>query len=119
MNLKQNALDAYRHGLRATRVAFNGDTRVLLAARAKMREGMLNPPNPELTPEQQVQHLEDVALFLRRNLVQGTKEGDEEKYHLNIHKETELGDNETIKETKKTLASRGGGCCGGGTGLYK
>lgn len=119
MSLKQNALAAYRHGLRATRVAFNGDTRVLLAARTKMREGMVNPPNPELTTEQQIQHLEDVSVFLRRNLVQGRKQGDEEKYHLNIHKETELGDNDSIKEAKRTLASKGGGCCGGGSGLYK
>lgn len=119
MSLRQNALNAYRNGLRATRIAFNGDTRMLLASRAKMREGMENPPNPELSKEQQIKHLEDVATFLKRNLVQGRKEGSEEKYHLNIHKETELGDNESIKKAKSTLASEVGGCCGGGKRLYK
>lgn len=119
MSLRQAALNAYRHGLRATRTAFDGDARMLLAARAKMREGMENPPNPELSKEQQIQHLEDVAVFLRRNLVQGKKEGTGEKYHLNIHGETELGDNDSIKKAKSTLVSRGGGCCGGGKGLYK
>lgn len=113
------ALNAYRHGLRATRVAFNGDSRMLLAARHKMRDGMINPPNPELPVDKQVEHLEEVARFLRQNLVQGKKSGSEQRYALNIHKDTELGDNETIKITKQTLASQGGGCCGGGKNLYK
>ncbi|BAO42579.1 protein FMP36 [Kluyveromyces marxianus] len=112
------ALAAYRNGLRAARVAFGGDTRMLVAARQKMREGMINPPNPELSPDEQIKHMNDVAQFLRQNIVQGKKaEGD--KYHLNIHKDTELGDNETIKTAKKTLVAQGGGCCGGGSGLYK
>ncbi|CAR22195.1 Mitochondrial zinc maintenance protein 1, mitochondrial [Lachancea thermotolerans] len=118
MSTSSMALAAYRNGLRATKVAFGQDLRMLQAARSKMREGMANPPNPELAPEQQIQHLNEVSQFLRRNIVQG-KRGEGDKYTLNIHKETELGDNETIKTTKKTLVSRGGGCCGGGQGLYK
>ncbi|CAI4057842.1 hypothetical protein SUVZ_02G5970 [Saccharomyces uvarum] len=102
MSSRLKALDAYRHGLRATRIAFQNDTKVLLAARAKMRSGMVSPPNPKLTTEEQVQHLEDVAVFLRRNLVQGQKVNDsdmkESRYHLNIHKDTELGDNETVPD---------------------
>lgn len=119
MSSNLRALNAYRHGLRATKVAFNGDTRMLLAARQKMREGMINPPKPELPVDEQIQHLEEVARFLRQNLVQGKKSGSGERYALNIHKDTELGDNESIKETKKTLAAQGGGCCGGGKDLYK
>lgn len=119
MSSSLRALNAYRNGLRATRVVFKGDSRMLLAARQKMKDGMLNPPNPELPVDKQIQLLEDVAKFLRQNLVQGTKTGAEEKYHLNIHQETELGDNETIKKTKQTLAAQGGGCCGGGKNLYK
>ncbi|CEP61266.1 Mzm1p LALA0_S02e10528g [Lachancea lanzarotensis] len=117
MSTRMAALAAYRNGLRATRVAFSQDTRVLLAARTQMRDGMVHPPNPELSPEQQISHLNDVAEFLRRNIVQGKKtEGD--KYALNIHKDTELGDNETVKQAKATLAAKGGGCCGGGEKLY-
>lgn len=119
MSTNARALTAYRNGLRATRVVFKGDNRMLLAARQRMRDGMINPPNAELPVEKQIEHLEDVARFLRQNLVQGTKTGTEEKYHLNIHKDTELGDNESIKKTKQTLASQGGGCCGGGKNLYK
>ena len=102
MSTRTKALNAYRHGLRATRIAFRNDAEVLLAARAKMRSGMLCHPDPKLTTEDQIQHLEDVAVFLRRNLVQGKKvDGSstkEPRYHLNIHKDTELGDNETIAD---------------------
>lgn len=119
MSSNKRALAAYRHGLRATRVAFDGDLPVLLAARAKMRQGMVHPPNPDLPVDKQISHLEEVAKFLRKNLVQGKKSETEEKYHLNIHKDTELGDNESIQKTKQTLAAQGGGCCGGGKDLYK
>ncbi|EJS42187.1 fmp36p [Saccharomyces arboricola H-6] len=102
MSTRLKALNAYRHGLRATRIAFQNDTEVLSAARAKMRSGMVNPPNPKLTEEEQIKHLEDVAVFLKRNLVQGKKVNDgnkkEPRYHLNIHKDTELGDNETTAD---------------------
>ncbi|CAI4059483.1 Mzm1p SKDI_04G6940 [Saccharomyces kudriavzevii IFO 1802] len=102
MSTRSKALNAYRHGLRATRIAFQNDTEILSAARAKMRSGMASPPNPKLTAEEQIQHLEDVAVFLRRNLVQGKKvEGanmKQPRYHLNIHGDTELGDNEAIAD---------------------
>lgn len=118
MSSSTKALAAYRNGLRATRIAFRQDIPMLLAARSKMREGMANPPSQELSVDEQIQHLNDVALFLKRNIVQGKKD-DQGKYHLNIHEDTELGDNESIKTTKKTLAAGNGGCCGGGKGLYK
>lgn len=38
---------------------------------------------------------------------------------MNIHEKTELGDNESIKTAKKTLAAQNGGCCGGGAGLVQ
>lgn len=91
---------------------------MLVAARQEMRQGMINPPNPALSADEQIKLLEDIAVFLRQNVVQGQKTEDD-KYHLNIHRDTELGDNETIKVAKKTLAAQGGGCCGGGSGLYK
>ena len=94
----RRALTAFRHGLRAARIAFGGDTRMLLAARRQMREGMRNPPDPSIPFDDRVQLMEDVAVFLRRNIVQGVRvdgEGGRPVYHLNIHKETELGDNVT------------------------
>lgn len=128
-SMTTQALNAYRHGLRAARIAFGQDTRLLLAARQKMREGMRSPENPELPIEKQVQLMEDVALFLRRNIVQGertgtTRDGEKPTYHLNLHKDSELGDNDEIKQGVKrnTLVPGGsaavggaGGCCGGGS----
>ena len=119
--LTKQALTAYRHGLRAAKIAFNQDTRLLLAARQKMKQGMIKPEQNDLPIEQQIKLMEDVALFLRRNVVQGEKiESNSTKptYHLNLHKDSELGDNDDIKNISKrnTLTSgtsNGGGCCGG------
>ncbi|CCF56248.1 hypothetical protein KAFR_0A08140 [Kazachstania africana CBS 2517] len=101
-NLNKAALTAYRHGLRATRIAFKNDTRMLLASRNEMRQNMINPKEkyPHLTPAKRIQLLEDVAAFLLKNVVQGQKV-DENVFHLNIHKDTELGDNESTKTSCK------------------
>ncbi|KAF7959695.1 hypothetical protein EAE96_001308 [Botrytis aclada] len=94
------ALAAYRHLLRATRVAFNEDITVLTSARKQARSTFLS--NRSLAPESPesvaaIAHAEDVAQFLRRNVVQGQKVEGDEKYKLNIHEDTERGDNDTIK----------------------
>lgn len=130
LTTSQKALRAYRHCLRATKVAFDGDTRMLLASRNQLRQGMISPPEnqKDLSPEGRVQLLEDIALFLRRNVVQGQKVGtdpvtSEPQYHLNIHKDTELGDNDSIK-MKTNLKGRSfpksnTGCCGSGNSEQK
>ncbi|KAK1765098.1 zinc maintenance protein [Phialemonium atrogriseum] len=92
------ALTAYRHLLRAARLAFHGDSPVLNAAQQQIREGFrqrasLSPSDPAVEPA--IQHAEEVAQFLTANVVQGKKEGD--VYRLRIHEETEKGDNDTIK----------------------
>lgn len=74
------SLQAYRHLLRATRIAFAGDERVLSAARNQVRSGFrekasLSPSDPAVGPA--VQHAEEVAEFLRANVVQGRKEADD------------------------------------------
>ncbi|MCJ1474376.1 Mitochondrial zinc maintenance protein 1, mitochondrial [Lambiella insularis] len=105
------ALAAYRHVLRATRVAFRGDPRLLLSARHEARSSFalsssLLPESPEAAA--QLAHAEDVATILRKNVVQGQKVEDasvDEKYRLRIHEETERGDNETIKMSSKEMGS--------------
>ncbi|KAL7621688.1 Mitochondrial zinc maintenance protein 1, mitochondrial [Parahypoxylon ruwenzoriense] len=92
------ALPAYRGLLRAARIAFQGDERVLNAARASIRHGFsvnasLQPNDPELPGA--IKHAEEVAAILRQNIVQGKKEGD--RYKLRIHENTERGDNDTVK----------------------
>ena len=125
LTTSQKALRAYRHCLRATKIAFDGDTRMLLASRSQLRQGMIDPPENQrdLSAAGRVQLLEDIALFLRRNVVQGRKVGvdpvtSKPQYHLNIHKDTELGDNDSIK-LKTNLKSRSfpksnTGFCGSG-----
>ncbi|EGS23923.1 uncharacterized protein CTHT_0006320 [Thermochaetoides thermophila DSM 1495] len=95
------AIHAYRHLLRAARIAFDGDTRVLEAARQQIRQGFrekasLPADDPSIGPA--IQHAEEVAQFLKTNLVQGRKEGD--VYKLRIHEHTERGDNDSVKKPK-------------------
>ncbi|KAF2009772.1 mitochondrial zinc maintenance protein 1, mitochondrial [Aaosphaeria arxii CBS 175.79] len=111
---KEIALQAYRHILRSTRVAFQGDFNTLAAARWQARQTFeknrgLPTGSEELT--KQITHAEDVAKFLRANVVQGQVVDDKGNYKLNIHDETERGNNEDIKNGsgKNTLA--GTKCC--------
>lgn len=94
------ASTAYRHLLRSTRIAFQGkapfpfpsipishthslptgDQAVLHAARQEARNGFrknaaLSPDDPNLAAA--ITHAEDVARFLRENVVQGKKEGED------------------------------------------
>lgn len=101
--MSQNqALQAYRAALRATRIAFNGDAVVLNSARAKIREGF--DTNRALADEQEIQKavkdLNEVSLFLVKNIVQGEQEKDG-RYFLKFHDKTELGSNETIKQNNR------------------
>ncbi|KAK7737348.1 Mitochondrial zinc maintenance protein 1, mitochondrial [Cytospora paraplurivora] len=107
------SLQAYRHLLRASRIAFAGDERVLSAARDQIRTGFrqnasLSPSDPAVAPA--LKHAEDVAEFLKANVVQGRKEG-EDRYKLRIHEYTERGDNDTVKLAGGKTVTIGGGCC--------
>lgn len=85
------------------------------AARAQLKEGMA-AVDGDKSLEERIELLNGIAVYLKRNIVQGKKQ-DDGKYFLNIHEESELGDNESIKKPKSTLgdpAAPAGGCCGGG-----
>ncbi|KAK3943119.1 zinc maintenance protein [Diplogelasinospora grovesii] len=105
------ALAAYRHLMRAARIAFEGDAPILDAARQQIRQGFrekatLPPSDPSIQPA--VQHAEELATFLKSNVVQGRKEGD--MYKLRIHEHTERGDNDTIKVGGKSIKIDGKKC---------
>lgn len=117
----QRALNAYRAALRSTKIAFTSDVKTLTASRTRLREEMRaekSITDPKLDTVQRIELLEQVGEFLKRNIVQGIKKSPEEsRYLLNIHKETELGDNDDLKKKKSTLSAgntAGGGCCGNG-----
>ncbi|TID13876.1 hypothetical protein CANINC_004823 [Pichia inconspicua] len=119
--MSTRALNAYRAALRSTRVAFTNDLATLNAARSKIKEEMkseISTTNPKLDTNGRIELLEQVSVFLKRNIVQGVKkDAEESRYVLNIHKDTELGDNDDIKKKKKSTLNAGpasGGCCGGG-----
>lgn len=106
------ALQAYRHALRATRVAFNGDAFMLDSARAQFKTSFLAnkdlPDGEEKTKA--ITHLNEVSQFLIRNIVQGEMQPNQ-RYNLKFHEKTELGSNETIRSDHKskmgTLAGAG------------
>ncbi|KAF2871869.1 mitochondrial zinc maintenance protein 1, mitochondrial [Massariosphaeria phaeospora] len=107
------ALQAYRNLLRSARIAFQGDVNMLVASRQEARKNFEN--NRGLAPEseelsKQIAHAEEVAKFLRENVVQGQATDDTGNYKLRIHEHTERGDNEDIRKGKgSTLA--GTKCC--------
>ncbi|KAK6458682.1 mitochondrial zinc maintenance protein 1, mitochondrial [Scheffersomyces xylosifermentans] len=103
------AVRAYRNALRATKVAFRQDIPMLASARSQIRQGFQQ--HSDLTDttqiEEEIQKLNDVSKFLIQNIVQGEKKEDG-KYLLNFHERTELGDNETIKQSKNEMGSLSG-----------
>ena len=117
------ALAAYRHLFRATKIAFAGDQHLLHASREQIRQGFtdnrsLESGSPLLAKA--IEHAEGVAEVLRTNIVQGQlgQGQGEEAYsellvspggggrctnydpELNIHKDTERGDNDTVKNPR-------------------
>ncbi|KAL0937844.1 uncharacterized protein CTRU02_207576 [Colletotrichum truncatum] len=107
------SLAAYRHLLRAARIAFKGDERVLTAAQQQIRQGFRDhatvaPTDPSVGPA--IQKAEDIAKILRENIVQG-KQDDAQVYKLRIHKDTERGDNDSVKFAGGNKGTTGGCGC--------
>ncbi|KAJ3845245.1 RF-1 domain-containing protein [Lentinula raphanica] len=97
--LRASAKSAYRGLYRASSVIFGGDAQVLTAFRAKMREDALalrSNTDPSAY-EHYATHARDVAQFLRRNVVQATKIPGDETWSIRITEDTELGDNDSVK----------------------
>lgn len=103
------AINAYRNALRATRVAFKNDLPVLTAARTQIKQGFID--NKNLADQEQqkeaIDKMNEVSQFLVKNIVQGERQEDD-KYFLKFHDRTELGDNETIKQSKAEMGSLAG-----------
>ncbi|VZH92254.1 unnamed protein product [Fusarium fujikuroi] len=126
------ALNAYRHLMRAARIAFQGDAPILSAAQLQIRNEFRQKASVDAADASAaIKHAEEVAKVLRQNVVQGqrTEEGKDTFSEfrlvgrgrkrklitfteLRIHEDIERGDNESIKTAGKGTV--GGGCCGGG-----
>lgn len=100
--MSKPAVQAYRAALRATRVAFPGDAFMIRSARVKMREGFEMNKGLQVKEEieKAVDDLNEVAKFLVKNVVQAEMQQNE-RYLLKIHDKTELGLNDTIKQSNK------------------
>ncbi|KAF9977145.1 hypothetical protein BGZ73_006912 [Actinomortierella ambigua] len=117
MATRQRALNAYKELLKAQRVAFRGDVVTLSAAREKTYQefNMRRNETNEKIIDEQLNLATQVASLLRHNLVQGVQKQDKKDlYELKIREETELGDNETLRQASKLrrLKNQGGhaGC---------
>lgn len=107
-SMNNPTLRAYKTALRATSKAFQGDRPILEAARLKIKQGILENQlvkQPEL--EEQINNLNEISLFLTKNIVQGEEQKDG-KYFLKFHSDIELGDNDTIKQSKEDMGSLAG-----------
>ncbi|KAG7092400.1 hypothetical protein E1B28_008757 [Marasmius oreades] len=112
--LRRSARAAYRALYRASSFTFAGDEPVLKAFRSKMREDALaaKAETDPIAYQQHTKHARDIATFLRRNIVRATKveaadtDNSQATWTLHLHDQTELGDNESIKNSPKMESSR-------------
>lgn len=111
--LRAAARSAYRDLLRASSSTFAGDEPVQRAFRAKMRTETLfldgTAQNNPKQVEEKIQLAKDLAMMLRRNVVQAQRiERDSagDAWSLRFTKDTELGDNSTIKNPPPMQSSR-------------
>ncbi|KAF8582080.1 hypothetical protein K439DRAFT_1392104 [Ramaria rubella] len=107
-SLKASARAAYRSLFRAASVTFSGDGHVLNAFKEKTRLAYREGRSLTDTKryEDNIRLARDVADVLRTNIVQARKTSATDIWELNITKETELGDNDTIKNPPKHSSPR-------------
>ncbi|KAG2147125.1 RF-1 domain-containing protein [Suillus cothurnatus] len=111
--LRAGARSAYRDLLRASASTFHGDEPIQRAFRHSMRTEALyldNSAQHDLKlVEEKIQLARDLATMLRRNVVQArrtqTQDGDD-VWNLRFTKDTELGENESIKNPPPMPSSR-------------
>ncbi|KIK59850.1 hypothetical protein GYMLUDRAFT_74302 [Collybiopsis luxurians FD-317 M1] len=107
-DLRASARSAYRQLYRASASTFGGDSAMLTAFRYKMREDAISAKSETdpLAYEQYAKHAKEVAEFIKRNIVQASRLPKQETWSLRITKDTELGDNETIKNPSSSKESQ-------------
>eukprot|EP00127_Corallochytrium_limacisporum_P003693 Clim_evm25s152 gene=Clim_evmTU25s152 len=92
--LRSRALAAYRTLLRSCQSTFKGDSETLVAAHAEIRRRFKESAENDTSEEVvlgKIEEAEQVAVFLRQNVLQG-KHLEGETYEVKIQPETELTD---------------------------
>ncbi|KAF9218223.1 hypothetical protein BS17DRAFT_742476, partial [Gyrodon lividus] len=112
-SLRAAARAAYRDLLRTSASTFAGDEPIQKAFRLKMRVETLaldsTARNDPGRIEEKIQLAKELTTTLRRNVVQARKveaPSGEEAWSLRLTKDTELGDNSTIKNPPPIQSSR-------------
>ncbi|KAI5295925.1 Mitochondrial zinc maintenance protein 1, mitochondrial [Ascosphaera acerosa] len=95
-------LAAYRHLLRATRVAFWEDWSRMHAARAFARAKFEEQRHNIQQRDDKVKEALEAARILRTEVIQGERTA-ENTFQLRIHDEIERGDNDSVKVKGKTV----------------
>ncbi|KAI8339979.1 hypothetical protein BC941DRAFT_419083 [Chlamydoabsidia padenii] len=115
---KQAAIAAYRNLLKTQKEVFGNDLRAIQAAKKETYARFMqfkDETNTDILDEK-LTLAKQVASLLRQNVVQGESK-DGEHFKLNITADTELGDNDSIKNTKnihrKGKKRAASACCGG------
>ncbi|KAI8062241.1 hypothetical protein BC940DRAFT_309140 [Gongronella butleri] len=116
---KEAAISAYRHLLRTQRQVFANDVRAIEAARKETHARFMQFKDETNTDilEEKLALAQSVATLLRRNVLQAESQ-DGNHFKLHITSDTELGDNDSIKNTKNIHRKKGkkqqkASCCGG------
>ncbi|EJD52879.1 hypothetical protein AURDEDRAFT_157434 [Auricularia subglabra TFB-10046 SS5] len=117
-DLAQAARSAYRALARTAGRTFRGDDPVRRAFLMKARNEYI--PSPTLAPDVFAERLafaREIETVLRTNIVQAVKAEDRDVYRLRVTEDTELGDNDTVKQPLTKEQRRAGRvqCCGGGS----
>ncbi|KAG2199027.1 hypothetical protein INT46_010267 [Mucor plumbeus] len=116
---KQAAIHAYRHLLKTQKQVFSTDLKAIAAARKETYSRFMQSKDETNTDilEEKLQLAGQVETLLKKNVIQGIPQGNN-TYKLRITKDIELGDNDSIKNSKninrkKRAHKHTGGCCGG------
>ncbi|EPQ31862.1 uncharacterized protein PFL1_00061 [Pseudozyma flocculosa PF-1] len=100
---RQRALALYKRLVRTSQKTFEGDQRAIAAfgqeIRSRYRQ-MANETDPAKV-EEALSMGEEVISVLRRNVVQGKLNEDSTAWNLRMTKETELGNNDSIKKARE------------------
>ncbi|KAI9013780.1 hypothetical protein CLU79DRAFT_768700 [Phycomyces nitens] len=119
---KQAAISAYRNLLKTQRNVFGEDIKAFNAAKKETYARFMQSKDETNTDvlEKKLNMADQVATLLKQNVLQGVSKGDN-TFKLRITKDTVLGDNDSIKNTKnikrkgkRSRASSGdhSACCG-------
>ncbi|KAI7861306.1 hypothetical protein BDF14DRAFT_1878340 [Spinellus fusiger] len=117
-NSRHSVLYAYRNLLRAQSKLFREDVRTLQAARKETRERFLHHKE-DISADKLKSHISlanQVTALLKERVLQGVSVGNENVFKLRITKDTVLGDNDSIKNSKNSKRpsnqSSAESCCG-------